>query len=97
VSGTQKSPNGDPVPGSINEVAEEINKLGGKGIAVAVDLADDKQIRGFEQRRPVVSQFSQLAIIVFKSRCIPSFRATELTFSFASEETFFALLPITEP
>ena len=50
VSGTQKSPNGDPVPGSIHEVAEEINKLGGKGIAVAVDLSDDKQIRALFER-----------------------------------------------
>src|ERR1700747_58859 len=50
VSGTQKSPNGDPVPGSIHEVAEEINKLGGKGIAVAVDLTDDKQIRDLFER-----------------------------------------------
>ena len=50
VSGTQKSPNGDPVPSSIHEVAEEINKLGGKGIAVAVDLTDDKQIRDLFER-----------------------------------------------
>jgi len=50
VSGTKKSPNGDPVPGSIHEVAEEINKLGGKGIAVAVDLTDDKQIRALFER-----------------------------------------------
>ena len=52
VSGTQKSPNGDPVPGSIHEVAEEMNKLGGKGIAIAVDHTDDEQIRDLFERDP---------------------------------------------
>lgn len=36
-SGSQVSPGGTPLPGSINETTEEVTKAGGKGIPVAVD------------------------------------------------------------
>ena len=50
VSGTQTSPGGVPVPGSIYEAAEEVTKAGGHGIAVATDLADDVQIKALFER-----------------------------------------------
>jgi NAD(P)-dependent dehydrogenase (short-subunit alcohol dehydrogenase family) len=51
-SGTQVSPAGAPVPGSIHETAEEVTRAGGHGIAVACDMANDTQIRAlFEQVR----------------------------------------------
>lgn len=50
VSGTQVSAGGIPVPGSIHEAAAEVTAAGGRGIAVACDLADDDAIRAlFEQ------------------------------------------------
>jgi NAD(P)-dependent dehydrogenase (short-subunit alcohol dehydrogenase family) len=52
VVGTQTSPGGAPVPGSIYEAAEEVTRVGGRGIAVATDMADDAQIKAlFEQVR----------------------------------------------
>ncbi len=40
------------MPGSIGETAEEVTRVGGRGIAVACDMADDTQIRAlFEQVR----------------------------------------------
>jgi NAD(P)-dependent dehydrogenase (short-subunit alcohol dehydrogenase family) len=52
VSGTQSSPGGVPVPGSIHEVAAEVTMLGGQGVAVGCDLAVDEQIRSlFEKVR----------------------------------------------
>jgi NAD(P)-dependent dehydrogenase (short-subunit alcohol dehydrogenase family) len=47
---SQKTPGGMPVPGSIHEVAAEVTKVGGRGIPVACDMADDEQIRAlFDQ------------------------------------------------
>jgi NAD(P)-dependent dehydrogenase (short-subunit alcohol dehydrogenase family) len=52
VSGTQLSPAGAGLPGSIHEAAAEVTKAGGYGIAVTCDMADDTQIRRlFEQVR----------------------------------------------
>lgn len=52
VSGAQTSPGGARVPGSIHEAAEEVTSRGGRGVAVACDMADDAQIRAlFDQVR----------------------------------------------
>jgi NAD(P)-dependent dehydrogenase (short-subunit alcohol dehydrogenase family) len=50
ISGSQVSPTGVPVPGSIHEVAAEVTKAGGHGIPVAVDLADDKQVQALFEK-----------------------------------------------
>jgi NAD(P)-dependent dehydrogenase (short-subunit alcohol dehydrogenase family) len=62
VSGTQTSPGGARVPGSIYEAAEEVTQVGGRGIAVAADLADDKQIRALFER--VRQESGRLNILV---------------------------------
>ncbi len=49
-SGSQVSPGGAPVPGSIHEVAAEVTKAGGRGMAVACDMADDSQIRALFEK-----------------------------------------------
>jgi NAD(P)-dependent dehydrogenase (short-subunit alcohol dehydrogenase family) len=52
VSGAQVSPAGAAIPGSIFEAAREVTEAGGRGIAVACDMADDAQIRAlFDQVR----------------------------------------------
>jgi NAD(P)-dependent dehydrogenase (short-subunit alcohol dehydrogenase family) len=51
-SGKQFSPNGIPLAGTIHEVAEEVNQLGGRGVAVACDLSRDEEVRSlFDQVR----------------------------------------------
>lgn len=50
VSGSQVSPAGVSVPSSIYEVAAEVTKAGGRGIPVAVDLADDNQIQALFEK-----------------------------------------------
>lgn len=61
VSGTQVSPGGAPVPGSIYEAAEEVTQAGGRGIPVVCDMADDAQIRAlFEQVRREIGHLNIL-------------------------------------
>lgn len=47
---TQTSPGGASVPGTIHEAAEEVTRAGGRGIAVACDMADDTQIKDMFER-----------------------------------------------
>lgn len=44
VTGRTVTPGSYPLPGTVGETAAEINKRGGKGIAVAVDHANDDQV-----------------------------------------------------
>ena len=44
VTGRTVTPGSYPLPGTVGETAAEINKRGGKGIAVAVDHANDEQV-----------------------------------------------------
>jgi len=44
VTGRTVTPGSYPLPGTVGETAAEIDKRGGKGIAVAVDHADDEQV-----------------------------------------------------
>ncbi|MCM3378186.1 SDR family NAD(P)-dependent oxidoreductase, partial [Bacillus licheniformis] len=39
-----------PLPGTIHETAREIDALGGRGIAVACDHADDAQVKALFER-----------------------------------------------
>jgi NAD(P)-dependent dehydrogenase (short-subunit alcohol dehydrogenase family) len=43
--GIHTSPGGALLPGTIQEAVEEVNSLGGRGIAVACDLSVDEEIR----------------------------------------------------
>src|SRR6202051_540060 len=38
------------LPGTIQETAEQVNALGGKGIAIRVDHSDDEQVKGVFER-----------------------------------------------
>jgi len=44
VTGRTVTPGSYPLPGTVGETAAEIDKRGGKGVAVAVDHADDAQV-----------------------------------------------------
>lgn len=56
-----------PLPGTIGATAEEVNRLGGKGIAVRVDHADDAQIEAlFEQVKSEQGGLDILVNNVFK-------------------------------
>ena len=48
--GTHTSPSSALLPGTIQEAAEEVNSLGGTGIAVACDLSVDEDIRSLFER-----------------------------------------------
>ena len=50
LTGRTVTPGSCPIPGTIGETADECDRRGGKGIAVAVDHADDEQVEAlFEQ------------------------------------------------
>ena len=58
---TEKS--GDSaLTGSIHETAEQVNALGGKGIAVRVDHADDQQVKDFFER--VRHEYGRIDVLV---------------------------------
>jgi len=50
VTGRTVTPGSAPLPGTIGETAEQVTKLGGRGIAVQVDHADDAQIEALFAR-----------------------------------------------
>ncbi|GAB3115329.1 SDR family NAD(P)-dependent oxidoreductase [Aestuariicella hydrocarbonica] len=59
----------NPLPGTVGETAAECDQRGGKGIPVAVDLADDEQINAlFEQ---VKQEQGRLDILVNNAIAIP--------------------------
>jgi len=49
-SGIHTSPGGALLSGTIQEAVEEVNSLGGRGIAVACDLSIDEEIRSLFER-----------------------------------------------
>jgi NAD(P)-dependent dehydrogenase (short-subunit alcohol dehydrogenase family) len=50
VTGRTVTPGTHPLPGTVGETAAEVNRRGGKGVAVQVDHADDAQVAAlFEQ------------------------------------------------
>lgn len=69
VTGRTVTPGSYPLPGTVGETAEEINKRGGKGIAVAVDHANDEQVAAlFEQ---VKREQGRLDILVNNAFALP--------------------------
>jgi dehydrogenase/reductase SDR family protein 1 len=50
VTGRTVKPGAAALPGTIGETAEEVTKLGGRGIAVRVDHGDDAQIKALFER-----------------------------------------------
>ncbi len=58
---TEKAGKSAPA-GTINETAEQVNALGGKGIAVRVDHADDAQVKDFFER--IASDHGKIDVLV---------------------------------
>ncbi|BCY09221.1 SDR family NAD(P)-dependent oxidoreductase [Actinoplanes sp. L3-i22] len=50
VTGRTVTPGSHPLPGTVGQTADEITAAGGRGIAVAVDHADDQQVRALFDR-----------------------------------------------
>jgi NAD(P)-dependent dehydrogenase (short-subunit alcohol dehydrogenase family) len=48
--GIHTAPGGARLPGTIQEAAEEVSSLGGRGVAVACDLSVDEDIRSLFER-----------------------------------------------
>lgn len=52
ITGRTVTPGSNPLPGTVGETAAEVDRRGGRGIAVAVDHAQDEQVEAlFEQVR----------------------------------------------
>ncbi|MCW2270739.1 3-oxoacyl-[acyl-carrier-protein] reductase FabG [compost metagenome] len=62
VTGRSQNEGDAPLPGTIHATAREIDALGGKGIAVACDHADDEQVRSLFER--VERESGRLDILV---------------------------------
>lgn len=69
VTGRTVNPGGHALPGSLEETVAEVEARGGRGVAVAVDLAEDSQIAAvFEQVR---RDEGRLDILVNNAMAIP--------------------------
>ncbi|CAN7247190.1 SDR family NAD(P)-dependent oxidoreductase [Phenylobacterium sp. LjRoot219] len=69
VTGRTVTPGSYPLPGTVGETAAEIDKRGGKGVAVAVDHADDAQVAAlFDQ---VKRERGRLDILVNNAFALP--------------------------
>ncbi|MET0251363.1 MAG: SDR family NAD(P)-dependent oxidoreductase [Novosphingobium sp.] len=69
VTGRTVEPGSAALPGSIVETAAEVDRRGGLGIAVALDLLDDGKIAGLFER--VHSEQGRLDILVNNAMAIP--------------------------
>ena len=61
-----------PLPGTIGETAEAVTSLGGRGIAIACDHADDEQVRALFAR--VRAEAGALDILVNNAFAVPDGR-----------------------
>jgi NAD(P)-dependent dehydrogenase (short-subunit alcohol dehydrogenase family) len=69
VTGRTVTPGSYPLPGTVGETAAEVDKRGGKGVAVAVDHADDDQVAAlFDQ---VKREAGRLDILVNNAFALP--------------------------
>ncbi|MEX5709828.1 SDR family NAD(P)-dependent oxidoreductase [Parafrankia sp. FMc6] len=69
VTGRTVSPGSHPLPGTVGETAAEVDRRGGKGIAVQVDHGDDDQVAAlFEQ---VEREQGRLDILVNNAFSLP--------------------------
>lgn len=69
VTGRTVTPGSHPLPGTVGETAAEVDRRGGKGIAVQVDQADDKQVAALFER--VRQEQGRLDILVNNAIIIP--------------------------
>jgi len=69
VTGRTVAPGSSPLPGTVGETAAEVDRRGGKGIAVQVDFAKDDQIAAFFQQ--VRREQDRLDILVNNAIAIP--------------------------
>jgi NAD(P)-dependent dehydrogenase (short-subunit alcohol dehydrogenase family) len=70
VTGRTVTPGSSPLPGTVGETAQEVDRRGGKGIAVQVDHADDAQVAAlFEQVR---REQGRLDVLVNNAIAIPA-------------------------
>lgn len=70
VTGRTVAPGSQPLPGTVGETAFEVDRRGGRGIAVQVDHADDGQVAAlFEQ---VKREQGRLDILVNNAIAIPA-------------------------
>lgn len=69
VTGRTLAPGQSALPGTLGETVEEVERRGGKGVAVPLDLADDAQIEALFQR--VERDEGRLDILVNNAMAIP--------------------------
>jgi NAD(P)-dependent dehydrogenase (short-subunit alcohol dehydrogenase family) len=70
VTGRTVSPDTSPFPGTVGETATEVDRRGGKGIAVQVDLANDREVAAlFEQ---VKQEEGRLDVLVNSAISLPA-------------------------
>ena len=70
VTGRTVDPGSSPLPGTLGETVAEVEKRGGKGIAVACDITDDAQLAAlFEQ---VEREQGRLDLLVNNAMAIPA-------------------------
>ncbi len=70
VSGRTVTPGTFPLPGTVGETADEINRRGGQGVAVQVDHADDGQVAALFER--VKREQGRLDLLVNNAIAIPA-------------------------
>lgn len=73
VTGRTVSPGTFPLPGTVGQTAAEVDRRGGKGIAVQVDHANDQQVAALFER--VKQEQGRLDVLVNNAIALP----TELT------------------
>nr|WP_306454889.1 SDR family oxidoreductase [Mycolicibacterium malmesburyense] len=69
VTGRTLAPHMHELPGTVGETAAEIDRRGGRGVAVAVDHADDAQVSALFDR--VLREHSRLDILVNNAFALP--------------------------
>ena len=70
VTGRTSEPGQSLYPGSINETAHDITRLGGKGIAVACNHSDDGQTKTLIER--IIAEHGRLDIVVNNAFGLPA-------------------------
>jgi NAD(P)-dependent dehydrogenase (short-subunit alcohol dehydrogenase family) len=69
VTGRSVVPGDNPLPGTVGETADEVDRRGGKGIAVQVDHADDNQVAALFDR--IRCEQGRLDILVNNAFALP--------------------------
>jgi NAD(P)-dependent dehydrogenase (short-subunit alcohol dehydrogenase family) len=70
VTGRTVSPDTFPLPGTVGETAAEVDRRGGRGIAVQVDHANDRQVAALFER--VKQEEGRLDVLVNNAIALPS-------------------------